>query len=158
MYREHAPALYRYLVHLTGNVDTAEDVVQETFMRLLETNPRDGAVRGWLFRVATNVSRDDGRRRTRHARLLAAAPRDAATGDDPRDPGALLASAEHQRMVRAALATLPERDRIVLLMREEGFSHAEIAEAVGTTAKSVGTFIARALTRLAASLPPEVER
>jgi RNA polymerase sigma-70 factor (ECF subfamily) len=54
--------------------------------------------------------------------------------------------------VQQALAGLPERDRTLLLMREEGFSHREIAEAVGTTTGSVGTMIARALDKLAAEL------
>lgn len=47
---------------------------------------------------------------------------------------------------------LSERDRTVLLMREEGFRHREIADAVGTTTKSVGTMIARALEKLAGEL------
>jgi DNA-directed RNA polymerase specialized sigma24 family protein len=55
--------------------------------------------------------------------------------------------------VRRALAALSERDRTALLMREEGFSHEEIAAAVGTTTKSVGTVVARALRKLAAELP-----
>ena len=48
----------------------------------------------------------------------------------------------------AVLDALSERDRAILLMREEGFKHREIAEAVGTTTKSVGTLIARALDRV----------
>ena len=47
---------------------------------------------------------------------------------------------------------LEPRDRTVLLMREEGFTHHEIADAVGTTTKSVGTMIARALAKLAQRL------
>ena len=54
--------------------------------------------------------------------------------------------------VRRALDRLPERERTILLMREEGFRHREIAEAVGTTTGSVGTMIARALDRLAGHL------
>ncbi len=59
--------------------------------------------------------------------------------------------------MRAALATLNEKERTVLLMREEGFTHREIAEAVGTTTGSVGTMIARALDRLAERLPLDAE-
>ena len=51
--------------------------------------------------------------------------------------------------MREALAKLSEKERTTLLMREEGFSHQEIAAAVGTTTKSVGTLIARSLDKLA---------
>jgi DNA-directed RNA polymerase specialized sigma24 family protein len=59
--------------------------------------------------------------------------------------------------VRAALQELETRDRTILLMREEGFSHREIAGAVGTTEKSVGTMIARALAKLAQRLDLDAE-
>jgi DNA-directed RNA polymerase specialized sigma24 family protein len=52
---------------------------------------------------------------------------------------------------------LGEKERTVLLMREEGFSHREIADAVGTTTGSVGTMIVRALDKLAAELPLDAE-
>lgn len=149
LYREHAPALYRYVTCFTGSPDAAEDVVQETFIRLLETSPKDVAIRGWLFRVATNLSRDAHRRAARHTRLLAKAPHDATQGDEPADASSSTLAEDARRVVTSALGALPERDRTVLLMREEGFTHAEIARAVGTTEKSVGTFIARAMTRFA---------
>lgn len=152
LYREHARALYRYVVSFTGSPDVAEDVVQETFIRLMERKPTDTAIRGWLFQVATNLSRDAHRRDVRHARLLAEAPHDATQGDAPAETSAAALAEDARLVATSALRALPERDRTVLLMREEGFSHAEIARAVGTTEKSVGTFIARAMTRLATIL------
>jgi RNA polymerase sigma factor (sigma-70 family) len=59
---------------------------------------------------------------------------------------------EARAAVRRALACLSEKERTILLMREEGFSHREIAEAVGTTTGSVGTMFARALTKLESGL------
>ena len=59
--------------------------------------------------------------------------------------------------MRDALSELSLRDRTVLLMREEGFTHREIAEAVGTTTKSVGTIVARALDKLAGLLDLDEE-
>lgn len=152
LYREHARSLYRYVVGMTGSPDVAEDVVQETFIRLVERAPKETAIRSWLFQVATNLSRDTHRRDARHARLLAEAPRDATHGDGPADTSSAALAADARSMALNALSGLTERDRTVLLMREEGFTHAEIARAVGTTEKSVGTLIARAMTRLAAIL------
>jgi RNA polymerase sigma factor (sigma-70 family) len=59
---------------------------------------------------------------------------------------------ERRKVVRAALDRLSLKDRTLLLMREEGFSHHEIARAVGTTTKSVGSMIARALKKLSTEL------
>jgi RNA polymerase sigma factor (sigma-70 family) len=59
---------------------------------------------------------------------------------------------EQRRVVTEALALLSDKERTALLMREEGFSHREIAQAVGTTTGSVGTLVARALARLADEL------
>ncbi len=78
-------------------------------------------------------------------------------GDPPTDPATAATQADLRARVRAALAGLPERDRTVLLLRESGLSHRVIAEAVGTTAKSVGTMIARALNRLAGELGLDAE-
>jgi RNA polymerase sigma-70 factor (ECF subfamily) len=74
----------------------------------------------------------------------------------PTPEQAALGAADRTR-VRAALAAMPEKERVMLLMREEGFSHREIADAVGTTTGSVGTMLARALDRLAGLLPLDEE-
>ena len=141
----------RYLIRLTGDSDAAGDALQETFVRFVQSPPHTNA-RAWLFTVATNFVREQGRARVRRNELLAGAPEDALHGDDPPTPETVYSSDEHRRIVAAALAHLSERDRTTLLMREEGFTHEEIAAAVGTTTKSVGTIIARALRKLAAEL------
>lgn len=127
-------------------------------MRLVERPfPEGGQVRAWLFTVATRLAIDAGRARRRHADLLARAPEDAARPSAGPDPAVAAERADLADRVRAALATLSDRDRAVLLMREEGFKHHEIADAVGTTTKSVGTLIARALDRLALGLELDAE-
>lgn len=154
LYTEHAPALYRYVLRQCGDPELASDIVQETFMRLVRRPPRDTAPRAWLFQVATNLAREWGRTGTRRDRLNRIVPLDALHSDMPRGPDADVVAREDHAAVQAALSNLPERDRTILLMREEGFTHAEIAAAVGTTTKSVGTLAARALTKLAALLAP----
>lgn len=155
LYRQHASALMRYLVRLTGDPELAADALQETFVRLVERPPRDLQSRAWLFTVATNLVREEGRTAARRRGLLDRGAADASFVP-PAGPGAddLVVIDERRRMVLAALDTLSGRDRTALLMREEGFTHEEIAAAVGTTTKSVGTIIARALRKLATSLEP----
>jgi RNA polymerase sigma factor (sigma-70 family) len=164
LFEEHHVGLYHHLVRLTGDRDLAADAAQEAFVRLLTSPPTldaaapaDGdahrAERAWLYRVATNVALEQTRTASRRRRLLAGAPARVPMAD-PAPAGDELAEArERHARVEAALAALPSRDRTALLMREAGFSHREIAAAVGTTTGSVGTVVARALARLAAALP-----
>lgn len=157
LFLEHYDGLYRYLVRLTGDADLAADAAQEAFVRLVERPPQDRHVRAWLFAVATNVVRDTARARARWLGLLMGSPDRAPMGDVGPAPDAAAESAERQQVVRAALDRLSWKERTVLLMREEGFAHHEIARAVGTTTGSVGTMLARALNKLAAELAPTSE-
>jgi len=153
----HRPALLRYLARYTGDPDQAEDLVQETFVRLRERPPADRTEpRRWLFTVATNLARDAHRVARRREALTAAAGDDLPLPAPPADPAAETERADLRRAVRAALDALNDRERTVLLMREEGFTHREIAEAVETTTGSVGTMIARALDKVGRALAPEV--
>lgn len=157
LFREHHEPLFRYLSRLTGEADLAADAAQEAFVRMLERPPQPTHVRAWLYRVATNVALERKRTAGRRLRILAGGHDRAAIGDAPIAPDAALEKAEARRQVHDALLTLPERDRTILLMREEGFSHREIADSVGTTTGSVGTLLARALDRLAGELELDEE-
>ena len=153
LFARHAGELYQYAARYTGDADLAEDVVQDTFVRLGARPPRDATqVRAWLFRVATTVAIDALRSARRRLRLLDQRRGDVPVPQPAGDPAAEVERAEVRRRVRAALADLGERERAVLLMREAGFAHREIADAVGTTTGSVGTMIARALDKLATRL------
>jgi RNA polymerase sigma-70 factor, ECF subfamily len=157
LFQQHYDGLYRYLVRLTGDGDLAADAAQEAFVRLVERPPQDRHVRAWLYAVATNVVRDTARARTRWLTLLTASPDRAPMGGMGARADEAVESAERRQAVRAALDRLSWKERTVLLMREEGFAHHEIAEAVGTTTGSVGTMIARALAKLSAQLAPTSE-
>lgn len=157
LFLQHYDGLYRYLVRLTGDADLAADAAQEAFVRLVERPPQDRHVRAWLFAVATNVVRDTARARARWMTLLMGSPDRAPMGDVGQGPDDAAESAERRKVVRAALDRLSWKERTVLLMREEGFAHHEIADAVGTTTGSVGTMIARALNKLAGELAPTSE-
>jgi RNA polymerase sigma factor (sigma-70 family) len=158
LFEEHHGALYRYLVRLCGDADAAADATQEAFVRLIERPPGDQVARAWLFKVATNAVFEDRRTQSRRARLLEASPARVPVADAGRSPHDYVQDAERRVAVRTALNGLSVKERTALLMREEGFSHREIADAVGTTTGSVGTLLARALEKLAAALPldPEV--
>lgn len=157
LFNEHHAPLFRYLSRLTGDADLAEDAAQEAFVRLFQKPPEPTHMRAWLYKVGTNVVRESRRTATRRQLLLEGGWQRAPHGDAPLAPDAALDKVAARDRVQRALQGLPERDRVILLMREEGFSHKEIAEAVGTTTGSVGTLIARALDRLARELELDEE-
>jgi RNA polymerase sigma factor (sigma-70 family) len=152
--RHHEP-LRRYLVRLTGDPELAADAAQEAFVRLLEQDPWPDNPRPWLFRVAINVVRDDARKAQRHQALGQATARmRGAHADDPGTPDRTVDRYTARRLVREAMAALSPKERQALLMREEGFKHREIADALGTTTGSIGTLIRRALHKAAEQLEP----
>ncbi len=151
LFEEHQPALLRYLTRYTGDSEEAADAAQETYLRLVERPPRRADnVRAWLFTVATNVVRD-GRKRQRTAHMIGLEDRlpvvDAAPG-----PDAAYEQAERRRLVQDMLGKLSEKERTILLMWEDGFSHSEIAEPTGIKKSSVGPTIARALKKLSGDI------
>jgi RNA polymerase sigma-70 factor (ECF subfamily) len=141
----HDP-LVRYLTRRLGDRDWAEEVAQETFLRALRQE-RLTNERAWLFAVATNLVRDEARkdaRRRRHLALLAEQAREEAVEPEPTS----LERAQEAAMARRAVDALAERDRLALLMREEGLDYQEIAAALGLSVGSIGTTLSRARRRL----------
>ena len=147
LFRTYNVPLVRYLTRRLGDRDWAEEVAQETFLRALRQDRIDNE-RAWLFAVATNLVRDQARkdaRRRRHLALLA--ERERAEGPAEQEPTSL-ERAQEAAMARRAVDALAERDRLALLMREEGLSYEEIAVALELSPGSVGTTLSRARRRL----------
>jgi RNA polymerase sigma-70 factor, ECF subfamily len=142
------PSLFRYLHRLTADGDVAEDIAQEAFVRLLKQSLPEHEIRPWLFTVAMNLVRDRARKAERRQRLLTTAP---TLVTRPSLPDEDIERTERIDAVRMILRQLPERDRQLLLMREEGFKYDEIARVVGVAPASVGTLIARALKKFVAA-------
>jgi RNA polymerase sigma-70 factor (ECF subfamily) len=147
LFRTYNAPLVRYLTRRLGDRDWAEEVAQETFLRALRQDRIDNE-RAWLFAVATNLVRDEARkdsRRRRHLALLAEQERaEEAVEPEPTS----LERAQDAAMARRAVEALAERDRLALLMREEGLSYDEIAVALDLSPGSVGTTLSRARRRL----------
>jgi RNA polymerase sigma-70 factor, ECF subfamily len=147
LFKSYHDPLVRYLTRRLGDRDWAEEVAQETFLRAFRQE-RLTSERAWLFAVATNLVRDEARkdaRRRRHLELLAAQERERQFEPEP----TTLERAQEAAFARRAVDTLGERDRLALLMREEGLDYNEIAEALKLSPGSVGTTLARARRRLA---------
>lgn len=146
--RCHEPLL-RYLARYTGDPDAAADIAQEAFVRLLEQTPEEEVARPWLFRVATNVAHDAARTAGRRRAIIMRGRAMLSHSDPPPAPDRAIERARARATLANVLEMLSPKERMALLMREEGFAHHEIAAAVGTTTGSVGTLLARALRKAA---------
>src|SRR6187431_2488903 len=123
LFDEHGTAVYRFAVVLVRHHQDAEDVVQETFMKLLRHLEAGGDttnLRGWLFTVAAHAARDRQRGRRRWIPL-------APAHDSAVPPPVLDDEDGRIRSARAALARLPDRDRLLLALRAQGLSYRDIA-------------------------------
>lgn len=141
--------LCRYLIALGLEPSEAEEVLQETFLRVCKQLKKDGQqtnLRGWIFRVAHNLARDHHRRRRRrpseplHNQLVKADPRVTAEQ-------ALIDHEQRQQLI-AALGKLPERQRQCLHLRAEGLRYREIAEVLGAGVSTVAEWVHQALHTL----------
>ena len=144
LFRAHGRKLWALAYRLTGSAEDAEDIVQETFARLLAQPPRAAdTLPAWLARVAANLGIDALRRRRRRAYTGAWLPQ-PVEGDEPLDvepdvarPDAearygLLESATFAFLI--ALEALGPRARAMLLLRDVfDYSAAEAADVLGTT-------------------------
>jgi RNA polymerase sigma factor (sigma-70 family) len=136
--------LKRYVHRLTGDPDVSEDVAQEAVLRLMraESTVPVRQPRAWLYRAATNIVRDQARHEAVRSRHLVPVEPDATP-----TPEQDFERKETIREVRAALERIPARDRELLILRESGFRHREIAEIIGVKTESVSVLAARALQR-----------
>jgi RNA polymerase sigma-70 factor (ECF subfamily) len=138
-YREMHPRLWAFLVRTTGEPDLAEEVAQESFVRLLSSRGAALAAnerRAYVFRIAVNLVRDAGRRRARERTTrLETAPE--PTAPEPAEP--------MSRRAATVLSALSERERKLLwLAHVEEWRHADIARLLGLAAGSVRVLLHRA--------------
>jgi RNA polymerase sigma-70 factor, ECF subfamily len=148
VFRARYGELYSLSYRLLGDHGEAEDVVQETFLKL-DGEPVLGRpveeVAAWLRRVCLNATYNRMRGLRRATARLDRAGRMERVDEEAEAGGPLLdvLRAEQQRAVRQALASLPQRQRACLLLRHAGYSYAEIAATLDLAVGSVGVLLAR---------------
>jgi RNA polymerase sigma-70 factor (ECF subfamily) len=150
LFHENGAAVYRFALVLVRHHQDAEDVVQETFLKLLRHLEKGGGesnLKGWLFTVAAHACRDRGRFRLRWLPLTPAHDRAETPSREIEARSAGSDEDERLPVLRDCLARLSPRDRLLLTLRAQGLSYRDIAEAASLRPTSVGQLLSRALSR-----------
>lgn len=158
----HTPAVYRLALEITRNHHEAEDIVQETFLKvygnLRQYSPDKARFKTWLFTIARNQSINVFRSLKRKtARLFfeydfaeqAVEPGAGYASPENRNAEQMLSQRQETARIQGALGKLPERQRTALLLKsQEELSYDEIASVMKTSVSSVESLIFRARKRL----------
>jgi RNA polymerase sigma-70 factor (ECF subfamily) len=152
--------VHAFLYHMLASTEDAEDLAQETFLRVFVQAERyrpQGQFRLWLLRIAGNLARSRLRRRA-ILRWVRFEPFGHDRADPRRNPQEELVARERRHAVRRAVAKLPWRQRhAVVLKRFEGLRYREIAAVLETTESGVESLLQRAARNLRRALSREGE-
>jgi RNA polymerase sigma-70 factor (ECF subfamily) len=164
--------LVTVLEHLVGRRGQAEDLAQEVFLRVYRSRERyspEAKFSTWLFTIANNVALNARRSKSRRREVHVEPADSSGLGGAPLDQMALAASGqmparqldktEMRDVVRLAVGTLNERQRLaVLLSKFEEMSYADIAEAMEMSPQAVKSLLSRARENLRVVLEPYLQR
>lgn len=145
----HQRSLLNLFYRYTADRTLSEDLAQEVFLRVYKSAPLyepRSVFKIWLYRIAKNICFNE-MKATRGRREL---PEEVIVEGDPRDA---LIAAEREIRVKQAVAALPERQKLALILRRfHGLSQQETAETMETTPEAIESLMMRARTRLRTTL------
>lgn len=139
--RIHAQGMMNVIFRMCGDAQIAEDAAQEAFIRAwshLGSFRVDSSLRNWLYRIALNTATDMLRK---EKRILPGDVEDFQLADPQPGPEGIYLQEERTALVQAAIQSLPDACRAVLVLKEyEGLSYREIADALDIP---IGTVMSR---------------
>lgn len=150
LFIRYYPLVFQLAFRYVGQEAEAEDIAQEVFLRFYHLPPHgttEAQQKAWLCRVAINLGLNAVRRKAwwlKHHEVLdldVLAEGEVSSGIDPE--GIVLAG-EQAALVREVLTSLPERQRVCLMLRSIDFSYQEISEVTSIPITSIGTILTRA--------------
>lgn len=170
--RRYQSRVVGVLAHLVGRRDLAEDLAQDVFLRVYRARKRyvpASKFSTWLFTITNNVASNALRTLSRRKEVNVTPVSPDASGANPIEHTALAASAlmptrqldktEMSEVVRMAIETLNERQRMaVLLAKFEQLSYAEIGEIMDMTPQAIKSLLSRARANLRQVLEPYLEQ
>ncbi|MHC4432384.1 MAG: RNA polymerase sigma factor [Planctomycetota bacterium] len=163
--RRYGDSLLGYLTRICRNREQAKDLFQETFRKVHEKahTLRSSQFKSWLYTIATRVAMDS-LRRSKRVRMVSLddgvgcdgdnCPQPVAVAADCDDPAVEASKAEQKELVRKAVESLPDRQRVTLVLAYyQGLSYREVAKILDCSIGTVKTQMFRALRTLAQRLP-----
>ena len=152
--RDHGDRVYRLAYRLSGNQYDAEDITQETFIRVFRSLStfQPGSFEGWIHRITTNVFLDMVRRRQRIRMEALPEETDRIAGREPSPEQAFDANNLDPDLQAALDDLLPEFRAAVVLCDVEGLSYEEIGQTLGVKLGTVRSRIHRGRQALRAGL------
>ncbi len=155
--------LYNFVFRFVGDRETAEDVVQETFLRAFRKRTEYRAIANfstWLFTIAGNLAKSELRRRKRWRLFSLHRDEESDTGLDLPDesfrPDKMAESSMADGLIQQAISSLPDNYRQVILLRDvEGLSYQEISDVVRCPVGTVKSRVNRARLKLQQKLRNE---
>jgi RNA polymerase sigma factor (sigma-70 family) len=145
IFRTAYPRVVAVAARVLGSRDEAEDVAQEVFLKFGRSSVPAGEAVGWLSVAAAHTALNHLRSGRRRSSREEAADGGEAVSPDVADA---VVARDERRRVRAALARLPRRQAVALVLRHSGLSYAEVAAALDLSPGSVGTTVRRAESAL----------
>ena len=145
VFRAAYPRVVGVAARVLGSRSEAEDVAQEVFLAFGRSSVPAGQATGWLSVAAAHTALNHLRTGRRRASREEASGQGNGVAPDVADA---VVTNEERRRVRAALARLPRKQAVALVLRHSGLSYAEVAAALGLSPGSVGTTVRRAESAL----------
>lgn len=152
VFRQHNGALVRFLRARLGSDVDAQEVAQEAYMRLLQSQarPEPALLKAYLFRIAINAATDHLRRRASQSWLV---PDEGFEGAEAALQERALSARQELKIVSEALSELPPKCRMALMMsRHDGLASSEIASQLGVSDRMVRMYVVRALEHVQSAL------
>ena len=163
---QYQSLVMRTCYRILGNREDAEDVAQEVFLKMYQkakTFRGESQISTWLYRVAVNLSLNllRKRKRVRYLDFFTVSknqpegPAITLKSSEDNRPDRKLEKTEKSRILKKALDSLPEKQRVAMILHKfEGLSHREIADILQTSLSSVESLIHRAKGNLQKKLLP----
>ncbi|MFZ7102670.1 MAG: sigma-70 family RNA polymerase sigma factor [Peptococcaceae bacterium] len=139
-FKMYYPILIKQVTFLLGDTSIAEDIVQDTLIKYYYTKKSDITnPKAWLLRVAVNSTynylRSEKNRKKRE---------EINISENSCDVEEIVIKNQQIKTVREAIGAIPERERMLILLKYTGYTYSEISQVLGIEASSVGTMLARA--------------
>jgi RNA polymerase sigma-70 factor (ECF subfamily) len=153
---DHQRKIISLAWRMLGNREDARDAAQETFLRVYKSFGKFDPAQdfnGWLYRIAVNVCHDFARKRRGNHYSLEAEVESGAMAEpvSPHNTESAALLAQEQAMLMRALATLPEKERAAIVLRDiEGLDTEEVARILGSSPTTIRSQISAARVKIKA--------